>query len=127
MLFILFDRAGCLFYNHHMPSRTIFHVDLDAFFASVEQRDHPEFRGCPVIVGADPKDGKGRGVVSTCSYEARAFGVHSAMPISEAYRRCPDGIYVPPAMEKYQQASRQVFDVFEEFTPAIEPISIDEA
>lgn len=126
-MFILFDRAGCLFYNHHMQARIIFHVDLDAFFASVEQRDHPEFRGRPLIVGADPKDGKGRGVVSTCSYEARAFGVHSAMPISEAYRRCPDGIYVPPAMEKYQQASRQVFDVFEEFTPAIEPISIDEA
>ncbi len=77
-------------------ARTILHVDMDAFFAAVEQRDHPEYRGKPLIVGADPKNGLGRGIVSTCSYEARKFGIHSAQPISEAWRRCPQGIYVAP-------------------------------
>jgi DNA polymerase IV (DinB-like DNA polymerase) len=70
-------------------TRQVVHIDMDAFYAAVEQRDHPEYRGRPVIVGADPKGGKGRGVVSTASYEARPFGVHSAMPISQAYRLCP--------------------------------------
>ncbi|HSA30270.1 MAG TPA: DNA polymerase IV [Candidatus Omnitrophota bacterium] len=110
-----------------MKTRIIFHVDLDAFFASVEQRDQPSLKGKPVIVGADPKEGKGRGVVSTCSYEARAFGVRSAMPITEAYRRCPGGVYLLPDMERYQRASEDVFEVFEQFTPDIEPVSIDEA
>ncbi|MBP5320561.1 MAG: DNA polymerase IV, partial [Kiritimatiellae bacterium] len=104
--------------------QTILHVDMDAFFASVEQRDHPEWRGKPVIVGADPHQ---RGVVSTCSYEARKFGVHSAMPSREAYRRCPQGIFVPGRMSRYREASDQVFAIFERFSPVIEPVSIDEA
>src|SRR5678816_4276627 len=81
--------------------RAILHVDMDAFYAAVEQRDRPELRGKPVIVGADPKGGLGRGVVATASYEARKFGVASAMPISQAWKRCPQGVYVPPDMEKY--------------------------
>ncbi|HHJ51831.1 MAG TPA: DNA polymerase IV [Caldithrix abyssi] len=108
-------------------TRIILHVDMDAFFAAVEQRDHPAYRGKPVIVGADPRGGKGRGVVSTCSYEARKFGVHSAMPISQAYRLCPHGIYVPPNGKLYQQVSREIFEIFYEFTDAVEPLSIDEA
>ena len=74
---------------------------MDAFYAAVEQRDRPELRGQPVIVGADPQGGRGRGVVATASYEARRFGVGSAMPISQAYRLCPQGVYLPPDMEKY--------------------------
>ena len=107
--------------------RVILHVDMDAFFAAIEQRDHPEYRGKPVIVGADPQGGKGRGVVSTCSYEAREYGVHSAMPVSQAYKLCPHGIYVYPNGKLYQQISREIFDIFYEFTDAVEPISIDEA
>lgn len=104
--------------------RTILHVDLDAFFAAVEQRDRPELRGKPVIVGGDPR---GRGVVSAASYEARAFGVHSAMSLQEAVRRCPDGIFLPVDGRRYQQASRDVMAVLRRFTPQVEPISIDEA
>ncbi|MBI3394605.1 MAG: DNA polymerase IV [Spirochaetia bacterium] len=100
---------------------------MDAFYAAVEQRDNPEYRGKPVIIGADPKQGRGRGVVSTASYEARKFGVKSAMPISQAYARCPQGIYVPPRMERYAEASSQVFAVLREFSPLVEPLSIDEA
>lgn len=107
--------------------RTIFHVDMDAFYASVEQRDRPEFRGRPVIVGADPQDGRGRGVVAACSYEARKFGIHSAMPISQAFRRCPDGVFLRPDMAKYIEASRHIREIFRKLTPLVEPISIDEA
>jgi DNA polymerase-4 len=107
--------------------RTILHVDMDAFFAAVEQRDHPELRGKPVIVGADPKGGRGRGVVSTASYEARRFGVGSAMPISEAWRRCPHGIYVHPDIEKYARESDRVMEILHRFTDLVEPVSIDEA
>jgi DNA polymerase IV len=108
-----------------VPHRTILHVDLDAFFASVEQRDHPELRGKPVIVGGGgPTD---RGVVSAASYEARTFGVHSAMSLREAGRRCPHGIFVPVDGRRYQQASRDVMAVLRRFTPLVEPISIDEA
>ena len=89
--------------------RYILHVDMDAFFAAIEQREHPEFIGKPLIVGADPKQGKGRGVVSTCCYEARTYGVHSAMPISQAYKLCPHGIYVPPNGSLYTQVSREIF------------------
>jgi len=106
------------------PHRWIAHVDLDAFFASCEQRDHPEYQGQPVIVGAMPGN---RGVVAACSYEARTFGIHSAMPIAEAYRRCPNAVYLRPNMKKYQQASRQVFQVLMNITPAVEKASIDEA
>lgn len=107
--------------------RYIVHVDMDAFFAAIEQRDNPEYRSRPVIVGSDPKGGKGRGVVSTCSYEARRFGVHSAMPISVAYRRCPKAIFLPVDMEKYQCVSYQIRDILNSFTPDVEAVSIDEA
>lgn len=103
--------------------RWILHADMDAFYASVEQRDNPELRGKPVIVGAHAA----RGVVMAASYEAREFGVRSAMAGFRAHELCPDGIYVRPNMEKYSEASRQVHRVFEEFTPDIEPIALDEA
>ncbi len=104
--------------------RTILHADLDAFFAAVEQRDHPEWRGKPVIVGAAPDC---RGVVCAASYEARRFGVRSAMPAIQAGRLCPGGVFVRPDMPRYQQASRDVFACFNKFTPIVEPLSIDEA
>ena len=103
--------------------RWIMHVDMDAFFASIEQLDHPEYKGHPVIVGGLSS----RGVVATCSYEARKFGVHSAMPISRAKKLCPDGIYVYPRMDRYKEVSHQIFSIMREFTPHIEPLSIDEA
>ncbi len=105
----------------------IVHVDMDAFFASIEQRDHPEFLGKPVIVGADPGGGRGRGVVSTCSYEARCYGIHSAMPISFAYRHCPHGIYLPVNGKKYSLESKRILSLLKRFTPDVEPVSIDEA
>ena len=108
-------------------NRAILHVDMDAFYAAVEQRDHPEYRGKPVIVGSDPKDGKGRGIVATCSYEARKFGVHSAQPISEAWRRCPQGIYVRGDMSKYVRVSERMMSILLEFSDMVEQVSIDEA
>lgn len=105
-------------------TRTYFHVDMDAFYASVEQRDNPALRGKPVIVGALPGH---RGVVSACSYEARKYGVHSAMPISEAYRRCPHAEFVPVRMRRYQEVSRAIMAVFSDFTPEIQQLSVDEA
>ncbi|MEG1412409.1 MAG: DNA polymerase IV [Acidaminococcaceae bacterium] len=103
--------------------RWIMHVDMDAFFASVEQLDHPEYRGQPLIVGGQSP----RGVVSTCSYEARRFGVHSAMSMVEAHRLCPDGIFVCGRMWRYVELSRQVMQIFTEFSPCVEQLSIDEA
>ena len=103
--------------------RWIMHVDMDAFFASIEQLDHLEYKGHPVIVGGLSS----RGVVATCSYEARKFGVHSAMPISRAKKLCPDGVYVYPRMDRYKEVSHQIFSIMKEFTPHIEPLSIDEA
>jgi DNA polymerase-4 len=106
-------------------SRLIMHVDLDAFYAAVEQRDHPPWRGLPVVVGAEP--GR-RGVVATCSYEARRYGVHSAMPISEAARRLPrETVYVRPRMSDYARVSRQIMDALETISPVVEQVSIDEA
>ncbi len=107
--------------------RTILHLDMDAFFAAVEQRDRPELRGKPVIVGADPRGGRGRGVVSTASYEARRFGVGSAMPISQAWRACPHGVYLAPDMEKYARESERIMAVLRRVTDEVEPVSIDEA
>ena len=108
-------------------ARTIFHVDMDAFYASVEQRNAPRYREQPVIVGADPKEGKGRGVVAACSYEARRYGIHSAMPIGKAYRLCPDGVYLRPNISEYTRVSRSLREVFRSFTDLVEPLSIDEA
>ena len=109
-----------------VTSRTILHVDLDAFFAAVEQRDRPELRGRPVIVGGGGGE-DARGVVSAASYEARVFGVHSAMSLREAYRRCPGGVFLPVDGRRYQAASRDVMNVLRRYTPQVEPISIDEA
>ncbi len=103
----------------------IIHVDMDAFFAAVEQRDHPELFGKPVIVGGS--DPTSRGVVSTCSYEARKYGIHSAMPLMEAYRRCPDGIFVNGNHRQYELVSKQIREIFFRFTPLVEPLSLDEA
>jgi DNA polymerase IV len=108
-----------------VTSRTILHMDLDAFFAAVEQRDHPELRGLPVIVGGGGPNQ--RGVVSTASYEARTFGVHSAMPLRTAGRLCPQGVFLPVDGRRYQQASREVMAILRRFTPQVQPISIDEA
>ncbi|MCK4259009.1 MAG: DNA polymerase IV [Halanaerobiales bacterium] len=103
----------------------IIHVDMDAFFAAVEQRDNPELIGKPVIVGGS--DPNSRGVVSTCSYEARKYGIHSAMPLREAYRRCPEGVYLNGSLRKYNQVSKQIKEIFFRFTPLVEPLSLDEA
>lgn len=100
---------------------------MDAFFASIEQRDNPGLRGQPVVIGADPKSGRGRGVVATCSYEARKFGIHSALPISSAYRKCPRAVFLRPDMEKYSIVSDRIMEIFYTFTHAVEPVSIDEA
>ncbi len=107
--------------------RTILHVDMDAFYAAVEQRDRPELRGQPVIVGSDPKEGKGRGIVATSSYEARKYGVHSAQPISQAWRLCPHGIYLRPDMAKYERTSVRVMAILLDFSDLVEQVSIDEA
>ena len=107
-----------------MTVRKIIHVDMDAFFASVEQADNPELQGKPVIVGGDPK---GRGVVSAASYEARKFGVHSAMPMYQAIRLCPDAVILPVRMSRYGEISGQIHEIFNQFTPLVEPLSIDEA
>src|SRR6186997_1633069 len=104
--------------------RRIIHVDMDAFYASVEQRDRPELRGRPVAVGGSPAS---RGVVAAASYEARTFGVRSAIPMSRAIRLCPHLVIVRPDFEKYHAASTQVFDIFRSVTPLVEPLSLDEA
>jgi len=103
--------------------RAILHIDMDAFYASVEERDRPELKGTPLIVGGTG----GRGVVAAASYAVRRFGVHSAMPMREALRRCPEAIVVHPRMARYQEISQQVFAIFHEFTPLVEGLSLDEA
>jgi len=103
---------------------TILHVDMDAFFAAIEVLDHPAWKGKPLVVGSPPDR---RGVVSTCSYEARKFGIHSAMPSRTAGKLCPHAIFAPPRMDRYAEISRQIMLIFEEFTPLVEPLSLDEA
>jgi DNA polymerase-4 len=112
--------------NGHLPrpARKIIHIDMDAFYASVEQHDNPGLKGLPVIVGGDPAR---RGVVSAASYEARRFGVHSAMPSSQAKRLCPQGIFLPVRMHRYQEVSAQIFGILREYTPLVEPLSLDES
>ncbi|MFY9177849.1 MAG: DNA polymerase IV [Caldicoprobacterales bacterium] len=107
-----------------MSELKVIHLDMDAFYAAVEQRDHPQYRGKPVVVGGDPK---GRGVVSTASYEARKFGVHSAMSCKRAAELCPGAIFLPVDMDKYKKESRKIHYIFRKYTSIIEPISIDEA
>lgn len=109
--------------SEQTKERAILHVDMDAFFASVEQRDNPSLKGKPVIVGGDSR----RGVVSAASYEARRFGVHSAMSMVEAMRRCPQAVVTMPRMSRYSEVSEQVFEVFRRYTPEVEGLSIDEA
>ena len=104
--------------------RKIIHIDMDAFYASVEQRDQPELIGRPVVVGGLPDS---RGVVAACSYEARVYGVHSAMPSSRAAKLCPDAVFIQPRFEVYQQCSQQLHKIFKEYTQLIEPLSLDEA
>ncbi len=103
-------------------TRSILHVDMDAFYTSVEQRDNPELRGKPIVVG-----GGNRGVVAAASYEVREFGVRSAMPMADALRRCPELIRIPPRMARYKAVSKQIFEIFREFTPLVEGLSLDEA
>jgi DNA polymerase-4 len=106
-----------------MSLRKVIHVDMDAFYASVEQRDNPELRGRPVAVGHGAK----RGVVAAASYEARAFGVHSAMPSITAMRQCPELVFVPPRFDVYRTVSRHIHTIFADYTALIEPLSLDEA
>ena len=106
------------------PQRKIIHIDMDAFYAAVEQRDNPRLRHKPVVVGGDPG---GRGVVATCSYEARRFGIRSAMSCARAYRLCPQTIFVRPRFDAYRQVSRQIRDIFHQYTDLVEPLSLDEA
>jgi DNA polymerase-4 len=106
-----------------MYPRVVLHADMDAFYASIEQRDHPELRGRPVAVGGDGR----RGVVSAASYEARVFGVHSAMSSVEAKRRCPELVFVSGSMRRYAAESQRIFEIFARFTPVVQGLSLDEA
>lgn len=108
-------------------SRKIIHIDMDAFFAAVEERNNPSLRGKPVIIGSDPRKTGGRGVVSTCNYEARKYGVRSAMSSKEAYERCPQAVFISGNYEAYQEVGLQVREIFKRYTDLIEPMSIDEA
>lgn len=107
-----------------MQARKIIHIDMDAFFAAIEQRDYPKYRNKPLVVGGSPHS---RGVVSTCSYEARQYGIHSAMPSATAYRLCPNAIFVKPRMDAYREASTLIRKIFARYTDIIEPLSLDEA
>ena len=114
-------------HSNNTERQIVLHVDMDSFFASVEVREHPELRGLPVVVGADPKGGKGRGVVSTCSYEAREYGIHSAMPVSQAYKLCPNAAFVPVNMKLYVQVSENVMEIMKGFAEKFQQYSVDEA
>lgn len=108
-------------------SRKIIHIDMDAFFASMEERDNPELAKHPLVIARHPKDTKGRGVVTTCNYKAREYGIHSAMSAKKAYELCPQAVFVPGNYQKYREISRQIRAIFHRYTDLIEPMSIDEA
>ncbi|MCU0631575.1 MAG: DNA polymerase IV [Methanolinea sp.] len=110
-----------------LKHRIILHVDMDSFYASVEVREHPDLAGKPLVIGADPRDGRGRGVVCTCSYEARSYGVHSAMPVSIAYHLCPHAIFLSPRFPVYASASKRVMAILREYADRFQQVSIDEA
>jgi DNA polymerase-4 len=107
-----------------LNNRKIIHIDMDAFYASVEQRDHPEYRGKPLVVGGQPE---GRGVVAAASYEAREYGIHSAMPSRTAYQRCPQALFVKPRFDAYKEVSQKIREIFHRYTDLVEPLSLDEA
>jgi len=107
--------------------RVIIHVDMDHFYSAVEEREHPEYKGKPVIVGADPKEGKGRGVVSTCNYEARKFGIRSGMPISRAWKLCPDAVYLQPDFKLYGKVSSRIMAILRRYADKFERWGFDEA
>jgi DNA polymerase IV (DinB-like DNA polymerase) len=109
------------------PPRIILHLDMDSFFASIEEREHPEHRGKPIVVGADPKGGKGRGVVSTASYEARKSGIRSGMPISRAFSLCPEAVFLRPDFPLYTRVSREVMEILRAYSDHLHQVSIDEA
>ncbi len=110
-----------------LKPRIILHLDMDSFYASVEMQTHPEIRNKPVVIGADPKQGRGRGVVSTCSYEARAFGIRSAMPVSQAFVLCPHAVYLPPDFALYSKVSAEVMTILRSTGFRFQQVSIDEA
>ena len=109
------------------PHRIIIHVDMDHFYSAVEEREHPEYRGKPVVVGADPKEGTGRGVVSTCNYETRKFGIRSGMPISKAWKRCPDAVYLQPDFKLYGKVSSRIMATLRKYADKFEQWGFDEA
>jgi len=108
-------------------NRIILHADMDSFFAAIEERARPEYRGKPIVVGADPKEGKGRGVVSTCNYEARKFGIRSGMPISKAWKRCPEAVYLPVNYKLYEEVSSRIMTILRKYADKFEQFGIDEA
>jgi len=107
--------------------RIILHIDMDYFFAQIEERENPQFKGKPVVVGADPKGGRGRGVVSTANYEARKYGIKSGMPISKAYQLCPNAIFLPVNIELYEKVSKEIMEIVKKYSPIYEVVSLDEA
>ncbi|MHA1339003.1 MAG: DNA polymerase IV [Promethearchaeota archaeon] len=119
-----FEEEG---FEEKLTSKIFAHMDLDCFYVAVEAKDNPKYRGKPIIIGADPKEGKGRGVVCTCSYEARKYGVHSAMPISQAYKLCPNAIYLRGDFRKYSQTSQDVMNILKKNLKKVNQTSIDEA
>lgn len=120
---------GLLSFDHMYKDihRKIIHIDMDAFYASVEMRDNPDLKNKPVIIAHHPKNTKGRGIVSTCNYLARQKGVHSAMSAQKAYELCPDGVFLPPRIQYYAQVSQSIREIFKRYTDKIEPLSLDEA